>query len=720
MSESSSQPASSESGSPRAEVAVDVDQREARVSVEIARGDGEGVERGLPAAGEPTRVRVLDEFGRAVIGARAELRAHVPEVEIPMRASQLQTGPATPLEMTDEDGALVFRLERRAVCWVETLDGRSGDLLVLPGEDATLQLEGPPRRATFLDVGSRAPIVGRTFPVAVRRGARRTMVLLTTDGAGRVALPCGPCELQVCKSEPRMVLAAVELVQGEASAPAAGFHVTDFVAAGTLRAEDRELVVLVRNEEHELRLIDAATGAPIEGNVYAHSFSARDANGTYQGPIVDHSHRVRDGVLVIGDWFAAPRELSSTDVRWLAIAGYEVASFGAEVALRGAEVRLHVGPKRALRVVDAEGRALGGRFAVATFSGPAYGGQVESGELVGPFPWSAGDAWQFAFAGLGEPRTVSAAELAGAGADGAGIVTVSLAVEQGALIVEGVPEGAPPLFALSALEEWREVPVRNGRGDLAGLPAGPYCVGTRAWIDASGRSGGLDALGQLTVPKDRVIVQGGEVARIGWNAGWWQRDTVRGQVTCDEVDSGELLVLPITGSLEVLVAIGPATPWLLVDPDGRFSLPAGGARPEGFAFGRYFDRSTGAEPAILDVQPRNPSGRYVLRTTSFELSAAEGTGAAGRKVYVSFVIDPAELSAPARALGPGSFVWDTGERLALHGLPRHVSALRLLERGKRVAEVLVRPGAYSRVEVALPPAVVAPTPEPVERRPFGG
>lgn len=697
-------------GSTEAEGAfLDVAERPspARMPVEVAAIDSAPAAHPGPEPTPPptTRVRVLDGRGHAVVGARAELRADVPEARIRRSVQQLEANAPTPVGTTDDDGALEFPLERRAVCWVEAQDGRLGALQVHPGESTTLTLDGPPRCATFLDAGTRAPVVGRTFPVGVRRGARSATVLLTTDERGRMALPCGPCELQVGMSAPRLPVAAVELADGEGAATDAGFVVMDFYTVGTLAADDRELVILVRNDEHRMRLLDATSGAPIEGSAWLQHIFPEDATGAWIGPGADTLHPVRQGELVVGSWFAAPLEPASRNMRWLAVAGYEVARFAADVDLRSAEVRLSRGLSLAVSVVDSEGRALGGRFSLVTASGPSYRVNLAAGALAGPFPWTQGDTWDVTLVGLGEARRVTTAELGEAARDGGGVVTVAFVAEVGALVVDGVPVGAPPLFALTATGEFREVPVRDGRGALAALPTGAYGVGTRAWLAASGRRRTFnDHFGQ-TPPPDWHAIQAGEELRVAWNDDWWERTEVRCEVTCDEVLAHELLVLPLTGSLETEISIGPLTPWLPVDSRGGFTLPAGGARPTGLAFARFFAGARGAEPAILDVQRRAATGRYVLRTTSFELHAAGVTGGPGRVAFVHCVTDPAELSASAELVGPSAVAWDTGAPLVMRGLPRNVHALRVLERGARdQIEVSVQPGAFSRVEVALPPA----------------
>lgn len=237
------------------------------------------------------------------------------------------------------------------------------------------------------------------------------------------------------------------------------------------------------------------------------------------------------------------------------------------------------------------------------------------------------------------------------------------------VIVEGVPENAPPIYCATALGKGRVAGVRIANEmHFADLAPGRAVVGPRALVDGwrvllqsmrtHGGLGGHDT----SVPTPPVYpyeLLPGETLRIPWDPTWHHIATIEGRVIATGIDLSELGVAAIYGPWPQPAAL-PLAP---VDANGGFVL-----------------HDLEAEPYAILVRSHaeDPGGHFGMshdETTQRNLAS----GPPGETIYVNCT--SVELEIPESLLGETAWVNWTFGSAAPPELEQHASiTLRDLQR----------------------------------------
>lgn len=651
-------------------------------------------------------VTVADKNGEPLEGARCHLHRslYVEGGGIAPAPGELDT----PLfaGVTDASGKIELPLAKPAALWVEAADGRCALAKVGPLQPNTIRIAGEARTAVFLGSIDQKPVIHRAFPLGWDQGQDRASIYVWTDQQGRVDLPVGAGRLSISKSMPRLLFDGCRVRSDRGWRALQDVDDGSFQTIVTLDSTESELALDVARNERTIRLTDAVTGVPIEGEAYCQWQYLHD--GEWSGPGASQPYEVLRGQMVVHKWFTD----ASSNRRFVAVPGYEILFIEGARDLAGAELFLRPAEARSLRFTNAIGEPISTNGALKLGGGIGIRFRTGRDGIAGPFPWAPGESWGLYTANQ-EAREFSAEELSAQET-----LEVQAAIEPCELRVLDVPPDAPPLLAQST--EVSVAGVRDGVTVLfKGLPPGLYCVGPEAWVDQM-RSRVQVTIGWDRSPEDptegtdralQVPLAPGETRDTPWKAEWRSESVVTGHVECDALTGQSLFAYPLYGTTGTHINVGTDAHWLACDSDGTFRTRQGDPVPVAFLFGVMESGTRGRTvPVVLDSQRVRQDGEYVIGLTSVEVLASNANewkaAAVGesQRPQIYAVRDSRALDAPMDiSQGPGPTRWNPAEPLRLEGLPSNTSSLRIAIPGSRDrVEGKVQPGGHTQLVIEIP------------------
>lgn len=650
-----------------------------------------------PAARRAT-LRVTADDGVPVEGAEVFLHRRLTRQ---LQGNGPGPGPGDeprPVGSTDLEGLISFPLADTMTAAVHLPDGRLGVTLVQPGEGNHTYVRGP-LRSMEVTSPEGTPVADRAFPLAWSDGGRHAGLFVRTGPAGRARIPSGGGHLTLARSAPRLLLASVS------TGVATDLDPTEapegrFSAHLDLRQDEVEVRVVAIDEERTLRLLDAASGAGLTGDVYLFR-QQRRTDGEWFAARTDRTTRVQDGVLAVGSWFTGPSPAASIreERRWITMAGRAPHAVMGGADLDGVTLMLEPAPARRILTVGQDGGPVSRSGSVIIGGNVCIRLETDADGLTPPLPWEPGTGWEVWFAGLHVSKEILSAERMAEGP----VVTVGPAIELGAIRVTGVPEGAPPLFAScrqAELVPGVPAPDVEGAVDFPSLPVKLAAVGPRAWArEFISRRHRL--MGDRTRdPFPVVQVRPGVTVEVPWRDEWGDPGPLTGTVECAAHDPGELAVLPVYGHQGGRLYFAPHGRWTYLDGAGGFTLPAGEPTPVSLLVARFEHGTFGRRPEVLDSQPFENGARIEVRLTSFELQPLARPDAF-EEIRVLLERDHRLLAAPVEVLPVvRRWRWDGRSPLGTSGLPADVNGLRLMldAEGERL-DLPLRPGEHNILKI---------------------
>jgi hypothetical protein len=649
----------------------------------------------------------------------SELVVHpIREAEVFVQTSSGDPVPGATIHWQDSSGS-TFET-------VETTTGVDGQSTLPVHRAARLHVEHEGRSTTARLVEPGCSVVC-TLPDGMH-----TLEFQTADGS---AVPDGH-RLEVHRtgehaSEPRVV----EIRGGRVRIPSdpnpvvlvfdrPGLEFTTATGPNVHRKQDVELVLwsappgdttqlAVHDPALRVRLIDAETGAPIEGRVLTY-VRRTIVTGTWCADSRTDSRATDGWVHVVR--FDPERIDPEVERLFLQAEGYaEVEILDLLAFLQPDALPLTIAcdrtSRRTIRLVDVDRNPVQLRAQIRlletgeiwrTLSSDAHGD-------LGPFDWNGTDLL-LVHQGAGTPFApgVQDPHLAQVSADflrDEEHPTVVVSVERGQLEVRDVPLGTEQLFARNLNSgQWHRASIRSKTGYVFdGLTTGAILVGPQPWVEQLYTRRRQD-LGRLAVS----IVEG-ERTVVDWDPRWATPEGIDGEVVLVSPSPVAIFLIPVYGTTKAALPLGRMTPSIDVDGNGHYRIAAGRPVPE-----------------LLLVASRNPAGDggaydgHAIRVHGSTLPGARSRlslssiefvwegGPPNDGAVIEFVQPRDRLSNPARdvvlAYWDDTWApWSGGETFVLGALDSGVTQVRFRTEARSWNQfVELIPGEVTRV-VVVPP-----------------
>ncbi|HTF90648.1 MAG TPA: sigma-70 family RNA polymerase sigma factor [Planctomycetota bacterium] len=702
---------------------------EAVIAARDAQGDS-GAQIRLHGA-RSCSVSVQYASGIPVIGASVTWRSAVeipygedPEGWIDSRAQNRGA-----IANSSTDGAGLARLALGSPAIAVVLDPRTRiakTIKVRPGEDALVVLPEDVLSLRFVDPKSGGPVQGLELDTWCPREINAMAETACTDADGNVTIAPTSFPTWIrCHGTDASLSELLALSEGPQRS-----------VRGMIRIDapsTEALLVGVRTSGAGLRLIDDASGLPIDGLVRivsrlrsdgapgSGSFSASTLWSPRTSSLLWPRYRSRAGRLPLPVYLHNPEELvrgvDATETLVIVATGYHpcrvLSEPDAEFEADGTRVlRLKPAAVRSLRLLRPDGRAYTGNMCLYSPDEDVMvlSSASSASGVYGPFDLLGSSLELGIRPGRGPKWTLSSAEL-----EANEVVSFTIPIQAGAIVVEGIPASAARIALIADSEEsgerWPDA-TEPGSSRFHSLPAGSYLVGPREWVrgakyhtsEADAESGGLAPAGNTSL---RVRVRPGETGVVRWRDMWGAGRNIEGRVRVLSPARIEPFLVPFYGaeggdsdtdaSKIPLMIFGRRAPRIELARDGHYQIAATEPLPRLIAVCVADEEVWGHVNGLHVLEVIKPGESADIPTGSVELS---WKGDPARDLLpVVFEIQVASLRHPLNSFHRASEnLWSTDRVLHLDGIPMHVKQLAI---AGQIQPIELEPDKLVRIEVDI-------------------